>query len=518
MAQKLVQQQQLSQQQVQRISQQQLLQVRLVEMPLAEFEEKVNIELAENPALDPMTQDEEWDSNNDNTTADDISFEENQERQERDDALETALQGIGQDDQMPQVYSGTNTNDVDYEERVYGQVTSFYDTIKEQMGELELTDEQQTIMEYLIGSLDDDGLLRKDLDLLSDELAVNYYIDVDSKQIEAVLHILQGFDPAGIGARSLQECLLLQVKRLTEQRLQQLKELPTNSSLADRVRQSLSDLVLLRRILTRHFKKFTKHQWDKIKESLHLNDDDVQRLRQLLHRLNPKPGASLGESVGRNMQQITPDFIVESGYDGQISFTLSRGQTPELKVSQSFLDMVDTYKKNKQNMSRQDKEALLYAKENVERAQNFIEAIKQRRRTLTLTMQAIIDWQKKYFQDGDESDLKPMILKDIALKTGLDISTISRVCNQKYAQTRWGIFPLRHFFSDSLTTNSGEELSTRKIKLALKELIVAEDKQHPLSDDALSAALKGQGFPVARRTVAKYREQQGIPVARLRKE
>ena len=251
---------------------------------------------------------------------------------------------------------------------------------------------------------------------------------------------------------------------------------------------------------------------------MQLNDTQVETLQKELRKLNPKPGASLAETEGRSTQQITPDFIVDTSDDGVVSFTLNNGHIPELKVSPSFTEMVDTYKTNKENMNRRDKEALLYAKEKLDKAQGFIEAIKQRQQTLILTMRAIIEWQHDFFVDGDEGDMKPMILKDIAEKTNLDISTISRVSNIKYAQTKWGTYPLRFFFSDSYTTEDGEELSTRKIKIALKELIDAEDKKKPLSDDALAKELKQKGYPIARRTVAKYREQLGFAVARLRKQ
>ena len=350
-------------------------------------------------------------------------------------------------------------------------------------------------MEYLIGSLDDDGLLRKSLDTISDELAIYNGIDISVEEIEDVLAILQTFDPAGIGARSLQECLLLQVERKSEGTLKKL----------------------MRTVLEKYFDEFTKKHWDKIKSQLGLNEEQKEALQHELYKLNPKPGAALGETQGRSLQQITPDFIVETAEDNSVSFTLNRGDIPELKISQSFSDMVHEYKNNKQGMSRQQKEGLLYAKEKVERAQGFIEAIKQRHNTLVTTMKAIIDWQLKFFQDGDEADLKPMILKDIAEKTGLDISTISRVSNMKYAQTKWGTFPLRYFFSDGYTTEDGEEMSTRKMKVALKELIDAEDKSKPMSDDKLTSEMAKRGFPIARRTIAKYREQLGIPVARLRK-
>ena len=243
-----------------------------------------------------------------------------------------------------------------------------------------------------------------------------------------------------------------------------------------------------------------------------------ETLRNEILKLNPKPGASLGETEGRNLQQITPDFIVETDEDeGSISFSLNHGNIPELTVSPSFTEMVDTYRNNKQGMNRQDKEALLYAKDKVDKAQGFIDAVKQRRHTLCLTMKAIIECQRTFFLDGDEADLKPMILKDIAEKTGLDISTVSRVVNAKYAQTKWGTFPLKFFFSDGYVAADGEEASTRKLRLTLKEIVEKEDKGRPLSDDALAEMMKDKGFPIARRTIAKYRQQLGIPVARLRK-
>lgn len=356
-------------------------------------------------------------------------------------------------------------------------------------------------MEYLIGSLDDDGLLRKDLGMLSDELAIYHNIDVTPEQIEAVLKKLQSMDPAGIGARSLQECLLLQVARWREE-----------GESTPRV------LDLLEVIFTQYFDAFTKNNWDKIKTQLHLTDVQVEALQHEIRKLNPKPGAALGETEGRSLQQITPDFIVDTADDGTVTFSLNNGQLPELRVSSSFKEMADAYKQNKEGMSRQTKEALLYAKEKVARAQGYIAAIKQRQRTMMLTMGAIIEWQKRFFQEGDETELRPMILKDIADRTGLDISTVSRVSNVKYAQTRWGTFPLRFFFTDTFTSSTGEAFSTRQMRLAFKAIVDNEDKQHPLSDDALAKAMAAKGFPIARRTAAKYREQLNIPTAKLRKE
>ena len=510
MSQKLIQTQEQKLQQVQRLSQQQMLQVHLLEMPLTELEQNVNAELDDNPALETSSPDDVFDGGHvegsdttasygdDTHTNDTDDFDAQNEREERDSALNAALERIGGgDDDMPTAgYTGASgTDSADYEEMVYGDTTSFYDKLKEQMGETELSEKDQQIMEYVIGSLDSDGLLRKDSESISDELAIYHGIDCTVDDINRVIRILQTFDPAGIGAHTLQECLLLQIKRRPNDRLKPL----------------------MQKVITDCFDEFTKKHFDKIRTALGVDADTAEQVQAELRRLNPKPGSSLGETEGRNVQQITPDFIVDTDDNGNVTFTLNGGNIPELKVSPSFAEMMETYKNNKASMSRRDKEALLYAKEKVERARGYIEAIKVRRRTLTITMQAIIDWQRKFFQDGDEADLKPMILKNIADRTGLDISTISRVSNIKYAQTNWGTFPLRFFFSDGYTTGEGEELSTRKIKLALKDLIQSEDKAKPMSDDALTKALAKQGYPIARRTVAKYREQLGLPVARLRK-
>ena len=272
----------------------------------------------------------------------------------------------------------------------------------------------------------------------------------------------------------------------------------------------------MERVVTRYFEEFTKKHWSRIQRSLKLSDLQAETLFGELRRLNPKPGASMGEAAGRSLHQITPDFIVDTHDDGTITFTLNQNEEPELKVSQSFVDSMKEYQQDKEHASRQTKEALIYIKRKVDAAQVFIDAIRMRRRTLTLTMGAIIQMQRQFFLDGDDASIRPMILKDIAERTGLDISTISRVCNSKYAQTRWGIFPLRHFFSDGYVTEQGEELSTHQLKAALREIIDSEDKKQPLSDDALTQLMNERGYTIARRTVAKYREQMGYPVARLR--
>ncbi len=499
MAQEQIQEQQqtLSLRQTQSITQQQLLQAQLIELPITQLLERVNAEMDDNPALEQNTaEDSDYSETSEFTESSENSETiDDYEREERQSALDAALESIGRDDEDLPVYHGGQDSHEEREEVVYGETLSFYDQLKEQMGVLDLDQRQQEIMEYLIGSLDDDGLLRKSLDNISDELAIYHGIDTSSQEIEAMLHRLQDFDPAGIGGRSLQECLLLQIQRRNP------------SSLRD----------LMTRVIQDYFVEFTKKHWKKIQQALGLTDLQADALMKELRKLNPKPGASLGETVGRSMQQITPDFIIDTQDDGTVTFQLNIGEIPELHISQSFTDTLREYQDNKEHMSRQMKEALLYTKKKVDAAQGFIEAIRVRRQTLTLTMKAIIQWQHRYFEEGDEALLRPMILKDIAEKTGLDLSTISRVSNSKYAQTRWGTFPLRHFFSDSYVTAEGDELSTREIKATLRDLIDAEDKQKPLSDEAIGKLLAEKGYPIARRTVAKYREQLGIPVARLRK-
>lgn len=490
------------QKQVQSISQQQMLVSSLVELPITQLADRINTEMNDNPALEVESPGENADFPEMPEYPESLDYPERTddtsqtEREERQSALDAALENIGRDDDELPVYHGGNNLSEDREEMVFGATESFYDQLLEQLRESDLTDRQRDILEYLIGSLDDDGLLRKDLYTISDELAIYHNIDANEKEIESVLHILQDFDPAGIGARSLQECLLLQIARRDDSRVKQLME----------------------QVINRYFDEFTHKHWGRIQTALSLNDQQGEALFGELRKLNPRPGASMGETIGRSLQQITPDFIVETQDDGTITFTLNNGEVPELTLSQSFIDSMNEYQQNKEHLNRQTKEALLYIKKKVDAAQSFIEAIRVRRHTLTVTMQAIITLQRQFFLDGDEASLRPMILKDVAEKTGLDLSTISRVCNSKYALTRWGTFPLRHFFSDSYVTESGEELSTRQIKAVLRDLIEAEDKHHPLSDDALREQLTEKGFPIARRTIAKYREALGIPIARLRKE
>ncbi|WP_288286526.1 RNA polymerase factor sigma-54 [uncultured Prevotella sp.] len=497
MAQSQIQEQKQEQRLQQAVSQQQLLQSHLIELPIQQFAERIETEMHDNPALESDSENpdlQEYPDYPDSPEATD-DFDVQREREERSDALDAALENIGRDDEDLPVYHGGQSSVEEREEMVYGQSVSFYDELLEQVGEMELSDQERYVMEYLIRSLDDDGFLRTPLENIADELAIYHNIDLSTGQLETVLKKLQRLDPPGIGARTLQECLLLQVNR----------------------REKSAITLSMEKVLTNYFDEFTKKHWEKIAQQMTMDELQAETVFHELRRLNPKPGAAMGETIGRSMQQITPDFVVDTQDDGTVIFSLNNGDVPQLQVSQSFADLLKEYQSNKDGLSRQMKEALLYTKQKVDAAQSFIDAVQVRRRTLTLTMKAIIQLQHRFFEEGDEALLRPMILKDVAERTGLDLSTVSRVSNSKYVQTRWGIFPLKYFFSDGYVTESGEELSTREIKATLRELIDAEDKRKPMSDDALSEALKEKGYPIARRTVAKYREQLGIPIARLRK-
>ena len=494
-----VQEQRLTQEQrlAQSITQQQLLHAQLVELPITQLVERVNAEMDDNPAIEVAGPGEEYTDFSESSEHVENSDNPDYEAEERQSALDEALQSIGRDDEeLPVSYGGQRQQEEgSAEQGVMAQSDSFYDQLLEQMSMARLTERERYIMEYLIGSLDDDGLLRKSLSQLSDELAIYHNLDASSSEIEHVLLQLQQFDPAGIGARSLQECLQLQIERREPSRLTEL----------------------MQKAVTQYFDLFTKKHWKQLRSALSITELQADVLIRELRRLNPKPGTSMGETIGRSMQQITPDFIVDTHDDGSVTFVLNHSDVPELTVSQSFVDTLREYQTDKEHMSRQMKEALLYTKTKVDAAQNFIAAIRQRQHTLTITMQAIIQWQHRFFEEGDEALLRPMILKDIAERTGLDLSTISRVSNSKYAQTRWGTFPLRFFFSDGLKTAEGEELSTREIKVMIRDIIQHEDKRKPLSDEIIQKMLSEQGFPIARRTVTKYREQLGFPIARMRR-
>jgi len=473
------------QQQVQTLSPQQILVVKLLELPAVELEDRVRAELLENPALEEGKEE---------TTVDDLS--ENADNDQSDNEYDSLGDYLTEDDIPDYKLQERNKSKGEQAEEIpFSDTTSFYETLQEQLRERNLTEHQQALAEYLIGSLDDDGLLRKTLDSISDELAIYAGVDAKEQELEEVLSIIQDFDPPGLGARSLQECLLIQIKRKEPSSLQQTE---------------LS-------IIEKCYEEFTRKHWDKIIQRLNLSEEEFEAAINEITKLNPRPGSSLGEVIGRNMQQIVPDFIVETFDDGSIVLSLNNKNMPELRMSREFNDMLQEHTYNKANQTKESKEAMLFLKQKMDAAQGFIDAIKQRQNTLQTTMEAIIDLQRPFFQEGDESLLRPMILKDVAERTGLDISTISRVSNSKYVQTNFGIYSLKYFFSDGYTTEDGEEMSVREIRRILKECIDNENKKKPLTDDELADILKEKGYPIARRTVAKYRQQLNIPVARLRK-
>lgn len=481
-----------AQQQVQTLSPQQILVVKLLELPTLELEERIHSELLDNPALEEGKEPSEDHEDHEDNFATDEDGEPNSDYGE-----DLSLGDYRTEDDIPdyKLQENNRSKGETPEEIPFSDNVSFYETLKEQLDMQNLTPEEKQLGEYLIGSLDDDGLLRKSTESLMDELAIYQGIYTSPEQLEHVLSIIQDFDPAGIGARSLQECLLLQIQRKENSPLKQI-ELDIIGKCCD---------------------EFTRKNKDKIIQKLGITEEQYNAATAELTKLNPRPGSSLGETIGKNLQQIIPDFIVDTEDDGTVTLTLNNRNVPELRLSREFTEMLDEHTRNKANQSKESKDALMFLKQKVDAAQGFINAVKQRQQTLLSTMQAIIDLQLPFFQDGDEFRLRPMILKDVAERAKLDISTVSRVSNSKYVQTNFGIYPLKFFFSDGYTTESGEELSVREIKRILKECVDNENKEKPYTDDELADMLKAKGYPIARRTVAKYRQQLNIPVARLRR-
>ena len=452
------------------LSPQQILVVKLLELPAVELEDRIHAELLENPALEEGKEDAATDE-----YADGVSPEEGMDNDANDyDSLSDYLT----EDDIPdyKLQENNRSRDEQAEDIPFSDATSFYEILKEQLRERNLTEHQCELVEYLIGSLDDDGLLRKSLESICDELAIYAGIESTEEELEEALCILQDFDPAGIGARNLQECLMIQILR---KKSEEKKPSPI--------------LNLEERIISDCYEEFTRKHWEKIIKKLDVREETFNEAIAEITKLNPRPGASLGETIGRNLQQIVPDFLVDTYDDGTINVSLNNRNVPELRMSRDFTEMVEEHTKNKANQSKESKEAMMFLKQKMDAAQGFIDAVKQRQNTLMTTMQAIIS------------------------RTGLDISTISRVSNSKYVQTNFGIYPLKFFFSDGYTTEDGEEMSVREIRKILKECIDGEDKKKPLTDDELADILKEKGYPIARRTVAKYRQQLNIPVARLRK-
>ena len=474
----------LAQKLEQRLSPQQIQLMKLLQVPTMELDQRIKQELEENPALEEGIDAIEEDN-----------FEEEYENDSSEEVEEFDLSDYFDDD-TSEYKTQSNNNSKDDEERVIplSGESSFQERMTEQLHLLDLTDDQFMVADTIIGNLDESGYLNREIDALVDDLAFSANVITTDEEVEKVLSLVQELDPAGIGARNLRECLLLQINRIQDGNISRFTA---------------------KKILEDHFEEFIKKHYEKIQKKFEISDEDLKDAIYEILRLNPKPGGSMREAA-RNHQEIIPDFeIVEN--EGKLELTLNGRNAPELKVNKDYEKMLRTYSEGGKT-SKSDKDAVMFVKQKLDGAKWFIDAIKQRQNTLLSTMQAIMMYQKEYFLTGDETNLKPMILKDIAEIVDLDISTVSRVANSKYVITSQGTFALKYFFSESLSTNSGEEVSTREVKKILSEAIDNESKSKPLTDEKLTALLKEKGYNIARRTVAKYREQLNIPVARLRKE
>lgn len=460
---------------VQTLSPQQLLAVQLLEMTTVEIEDRVRSELMDNPALEPVGQECDDDDN-----------------EEKSDPI-SALTADYDDDYSGNEEIQPSAGSVYGYENSVSDTLSFGDTLVEQLGECEMTPTERSIGEYLIGSLDEDGLLRKPLDEIGDELLIYGGLDVGQEQLLSVLAKIQAFEPAGIAARDLRECLLLQLERKATEK----------------------DVSLHMRILSDHYDDFAGKRWEALADRMGVTKEECRDAIADIVRLNPRPGASLSESIGFSRQQITPDFILEVD-DEDVVVSLNNAHLPSLKVNDSYVTMLEEQASGE---NQEQKVAALFLKQKIDAAKGFISAVQQRAQTMLSTMRAIAAKQKEFFlSGGDESCLKPMILEDIAKVTGYDISTISRVGNSKYVQVPWGVYQLKYFFSDGVVKEDGTEQSVYELFRVIRDIVDNEDKSNPLTDQALQEELAAQGYNVARRTVAKYREQLGIPVARMRKD
>jgi|CXWL01.1.fsa_nt_gi RNA polymerase sigma-54 factor len=483
---------------LQRLSPQQIQLMKLLQVPTANLETRIKEEMEENPALE-LDEDKHEDTDD---MKDEFSENGEEEYEEKDgsndeyeniDVSEYVQEGddeVGdyklRDDNYPEEDEGRQLP--------YKTEVSFYEMMTDQLGLLKLEEKEQVIAEQIIGSIDEDGYLRRETSAIVDDLAFRQNISATHEEVEVLIKNIQQFDPPGVAARNLRECLLLQLYR------QKDESKPVDIAI---------------KAITKYFDEFTKKHYEKIQRGLNLDDDQLREVMLQIIRLNPKPGGTIGE-MNKAENYVVPDFFIMNS-SGKLELTLNSRNAPELRISEGYRDMLKEYDRGAKKDKRQ-KEAVLFIKQKIDSAKWFIDAIKQRQHTLLSTMNAIMEHQYSFFLTGDETELNPMILKDIAGKTNLDISTVSRVANSKFVQTEFGTYRLKFFFSESLSTDSGEEVSTREVKKILSDLIEAEEKKHPLSDERLTELLQEKGYNIARRTVAKYREQLNIPVARLRKE
>lgn len=476
--------QKLQQKLQQKLSPQQIQVIKLLEIPSMMLDQRIKKEIEENPALEAEG------------SADDFETPDADEPQENTD--EFTLDDYFNEDEYSSYKFMANNNSPDKENKEipFSGGSTFQEYLQDQIAMRNLNDEEKMLADYIIGNIDDDGYLRRELDSIVDDIAFSQNIYTFEKDLKRILNVIQDLDPPGIGASDLKECLLLQLQKKDV-------ENPAIKLAID--------------VLRMFFNEFTKKHYEKIIAKLETTEDKFRAALQEILKLNPKPGSAFNDPHSKSSQQvIIPDFVLEE-QDGEMELSLNSKNVPDLRVSKTYAEMIMNYRDSK-TKSKQQKDAMIFVKQKLDSAKWFIDAIKQRHQTLLSTMQAIIEYQKEYFRSGDETNLRPMILKDIADITGLDVSTVSRVASSKYIQTNFGIFSLKYFFSEGLQTESGEEVSSREIKKILSELVESEDKRKPLTDDKLAEYLKEKGYHIARRTVAKYREQLNIPVGRLRKE
>lgn len=479
--------QQLQQKLLQKLSPQQIQLMKLLQVPTTALEQRIKQEIEENPALEEY----EDDTNEE-------SFEERLESENEDEGdNEFDVNDYVNDDDIP-VYSyapGNSSDEKEEKQIPYAVGLSFHEMLEDQLALYPLDDRDYIIGSTIIGNLDDSGYLKRSVDAMVDDFAFTRNMEVETDEVKNMLKIVQSLDPAGVGARDLQECLLLQLSRKEDD-----SEAIKNAYM----------------IINRFFNEFTKKHYSRIIKRSGITQEQLKEAKNEILKLNPKPGNSLGQTTKPN-HYVIPDFIITIE-NGELNLQLNHRNMPELRVSQTYQDMLKAYTEKKGKKTKKDKEAIMFVKQKIDSAKWFIDAIRQRQHTLYITMEAIMNYQRDYFLEDDETKLRPMILKDIAEIVNLDISTVSRVANSKYVQTPFGTFLLKSFFSESMETQSGESVSTREIKKILSDLIDGEDKSKPLTDEHLSKLLKEKGYNIARRTIAKYREQLNIPVARLRKE
>ncbi len=481
--------QRLQQKLLQKLSPQQIQMIKLLEVPVMQLEQRIKKELEENPALEEGHEPDE---------VQEEEMDEGDQEQNDNELDEFDLDDYLNDEDIPDYRLQTSNYSKDDERREeipFASGASFHENLTVQFNLRTSTGREQILGEYIIGNIDDDGYLRREIENMVDDMAFLHNITTDSDELEAVLKIIQDLDPAGVGARDLRECLLLQI---------------------DRKVQSDPSVALTKVVLADYFEEFSKRHYEKIMTRLSIGEEEMKMVIDEVLKLNPRPGGTVGDPYSRISHHIIPDFILEPTDNG-LELSLNNRNVPELRVNRGYSEMLEAYTHDKK-AGRQNREAITFVRQKLDAARWFIDAMVQRQNTLLLTMNAIYEYQKEYFEDGDETKLRPMILKDIAEVTGLDISTVSRVANSKYIQTHFGIFPLKYFFSEGMQTDDGEEVSTREIKGILQECVINEDKRKPLTDEKLTEILKEKGYQIARRTVAKYREQLNIPVARMRKE